>query len=191
LARLPKVRDHPYVRRSLPDNLLTRVLRLFDERPVFVEALDRAPLTFAQRDAWSRNLFVRQAPGGDVETIAIDWEMAGIDVLGRDLSDLVCLGVYWFDLEPAHLPAMDSVAFVAYLRGLRESGWEGDPRVARLGYAASAALRFGLQLSGVRRGAACCAQVASGTLSVGPLPWRRLSSAVRLCGRLRGGRTAP
>jgi hypothetical protein len=34
LARLPEVRDHPYVRRRLPDDLLTRVLRLFDERPV-------------------------------------------------------------------------------------------------------------------------------------------------------------
>ena len=29
-----------------------------------------------------------------------------------------------------------------YLEGLREAGWQGDARLARLGYAASLALRF-------------------------------------------------
>jgi hypothetical protein len=39
---------------------------------------------------------------------------------------------------------LDQRLFPAYLQGLAETGWEGDPRIPRLGYCIHSALRFGL-----------------------------------------------
>jgi hypothetical protein len=38
--------------------------------------------------------------------------------------------------------ALEEIAFEGYLQGLRDVGWQGDPRQVRLGYAAAASLRY-------------------------------------------------
>ena len=43
-----------------------------------------------------------------------------------------------FDLlDMDEADALDRAAFAAYVEGLAASGWEGDPRLPRLGYAAT------------------------------------------------------
>jgi hypothetical protein len=37
---------------------------------------------------------------------------------------------------------MDRLCFEGYLQGLREAGWNGDPRVVRTGYAITLMLRY-------------------------------------------------
>jgi hypothetical protein len=37
---------------------------------------------------------------------------------------------------------LDACVFDGYMQGLREAGWPGDARLVRLGYAATAALRY-------------------------------------------------
>jgi hypothetical protein len=44
---------------------------------------------------------------------------------------------------PEDLPALETHVFEGYLAGLRDAGWGGDARLARLGYAATVALRYG------------------------------------------------
>ena len=36
----------------------------------------------------------------------------------------------------------DAAIFDGYLHGLHEAGWQGDPRIARFGFAASASLKY-------------------------------------------------
>src|SRR6185437_9764631 len=43
---------------------------------------------------------------------------------------------------PEAAEELSAVAWQGYLAGLREAGWQGDERLARLGYAASAVLRW-------------------------------------------------
>ncbi|GEM_PF-3390301 len=45
---------------------------------------------------------------------------------------------------PEAAQELSAVAWQGYLQGLREADWQGDERRARLGYAASAVLRWGL-----------------------------------------------
>ena len=43
-------------------------------------------------------------------------------------------------MEPAALPELEAAVFPAYLEGLQDAGWQGNPDLARLGYTAWTAL---------------------------------------------------
>src|SRR6185436_2557085 len=61
----------------------------------------------------------------------------------------VVSSVMWFKgVAPSDLSDLDATAFDAYIEGLRESGWHGDPRLVRLACTATMGLRYG-PLSGV------------------------------------------
>ncbi len=144
MARLPDVRDHPYVTRSCPATLLKRILGLWSEKEHMLTALDRLPRTFCHLDAFPRNLLVRTGPGGVEETVAVDWAFTGIAPIGADLAPMVAASVWFFDAAPDQMAEIDSLVFDGYVEGLRAAGWHGDTRVIRFGYVASAALRYGL-----------------------------------------------
>jgi hypothetical protein len=143
------MRDHPLVRRGSPPDVAVRQKVLHDEQPVFLHALSQLPQTLCHRDPTPRNVIVRPGKTGVSETVALDWAMVGIAPLGRNLGSLVPAGAHSRDIDPAQLRAVDAVAFPAYVEGLRESGWAGDEAVARFGYCACAALRYGLLVLGV------------------------------------------
>jgi hypothetical protein len=130
--------------RPWPGDDAARALRLWAAYPAFRAALDRAPRTFCHHDAFRRNLVARRAAAGREETVAIDWESAGWGALGGDLAALLLTSAWFFALEAAEVRALDRAAFAAYAAGLRAAGWRGDPRLARLGYTATAALLGGL-----------------------------------------------
>jgi hypothetical protein len=148
-ARLPAVRDHPLVRRGVPGDLLARQEALRAARDSLEAALARLPQTLCHLDATTRNVLVRRRADGVAETVAIDWALVGVGPLGRDVGQLVPSGVHRRDLDPRRLPEADAAAFPAYLAGLREAGWAGDAALARFGYCAGGALRYGLYLVAV------------------------------------------
>jgi hypothetical protein len=74
--------------------------------------------------------------------VAIDWGYVGIGSIGEDLACLVGASALWFHAPSVQLAELDEVAFDGYVRGLRDVGWRGDSRQARLGYAVTATLRF-------------------------------------------------
>jgi hypothetical protein len=48
----------------------------------------------------------------------------------------------FFEVGLDKAQALEEIAFEGYLKGLRDAGWQGDPRQVRLGYAAAASLRY-------------------------------------------------
>jgi hypothetical protein len=127
--------------------LAGRFLRLYEERALYLDALDRLPQTLCHGDADRRN-FLSRASGGREETVAIDWAFAGLDVPGTEIHRLITNAVLFFQIDPTQLPALEEMVFASYVSGLGDAGWRVDSRMVRLGYAASSALAEGLVVVG-------------------------------------------
>ena len=95
-------------------------------------------------DAYRPNLFIRRDVHGMDPKVAIDWVFAGIGGIGEEIANLLAASLIWFEHDAAEARDLDMVIFTGYLDGLREACWQGDLRVARLGYTAACALRWGL-----------------------------------------------
>jgi hypothetical protein len=134
--------DHPLVRRWLPGDASDRFFRLWAERDIFLDALDRLPQTLGHLDVFRRNLFARRTADGDYQTVAIDWAYAGRGAIGEELVPLIPASVYFREVELDKAQMLDQIVFAGYLQGLRDVGWRGDPREVRLGYAAAGCLRY-------------------------------------------------
>ena len=91
-------------------------------------------------DAFSRNLFSRRGVDSD-QTVAIDWAFVGRGAVGEEIEPLVCRSLGFYDVALTQAQELDGVVFAGYLDGLRDAGWQGDPRQVRLGYTAAVALR--------------------------------------------------
>jgi hypothetical protein len=145
-ANLDEHRSHPLFSVVLPGDTADRSRALFAEREGFLGVLDGLPQCLAHQDASRRNLLGRaERPGGE-ETVAIDWAYTGIAPIGSDASALGFSDAMWgldAGVTVDDLPVLDAAIFQGYLAGLRDAGWRGDPRVARLGHALNTALRFG------------------------------------------------
>jgi hypothetical protein len=134
--------DHALIRRRMPGDAGDRYFRLWEQRGVYFDALDRLPQVLCHLDVFRRNLFSRRTAGGDPQTVAIDWAFAGRGALGEELVPLILGSVMFFEVGLDQAQALEEIAFKSYLEGLRDAGWRGDPRQARLGYAAAASLRY-------------------------------------------------
>ena len=148
VAQLPTLRDAPLIHQLFPDATITRLLQLYDARHVLLDALERLPHTLCHRDAFPRNLFIR--PGADAtdQLVAIDWAFVGVGPIGQELAPLVVASVIFKEVDPAAARGLEELAVAQYLAGLRERGVHADPQAVRFGYAASAALTYGLAGSG-------------------------------------------
>jgi hypothetical protein len=134
--------DHPLVRRWLPGDASDGFFRLWAEREVYLDVLDRLPQTLCHLDIFRRNLFARRTVDGDHQTVAIDWAFAGRGAVGEELVPLVLASLIFYEVGLDKAQALEEIAFEGYLKGLRDVGWRGDPRQVRLGYAAAASLRY-------------------------------------------------
>jgi len=136
--------DHPLVRCGWPGDASDRLFRLWEERNLYLDALDRLPQTLCHLDLFRRNLFARKTEDGDDQTIVIDWAFVGQAAIGAELAALVLTSVAFNEVDFAQAQALEDVVFAGYLEGLRDAGWRGDPQQVRLGYtAASLRLRLG------------------------------------------------
>lgn len=139
LPRLTGAGASDVSRRMFPPRRVATLLRLWDERELYLAALDRLPPTLCHHDAFRGNLLGR--PGSTTMwPVAIDWAFTGIGAVGEDLVPLVHMAlVFEAGREPRRL---DAACFAGYVKGLRTAGWEGDEARARLGYTAAATLRY-------------------------------------------------
>ncbi len=141
--------DHPTVQQYIPLHILERIRQLWAERDRFFTILDRLPAAFSHFDFKRRNLFLHPRADGSDELAAIDWAECGIGSLGRDLAYVVGSNSFALEWEPAAIVEMDAAAFEAYLSGLRDVGWKGDPDGVRLGYTAWMSLKFSILVPGL------------------------------------------
>lgn len=135
--------EQPLVRRALPASAAERLLRLWADRALLLDALERLPQTLCHKDAWRRNMFAPPGRAGRDTLNMIDWAYVGRGELGLDAGDLLGASYSLFGVEPCEPRELDQVVFESYLEGLRSAGWAGDRRLARFGYASYAALKYG------------------------------------------------
>ena len=129
----------PWGRRWLPEENRDRYFRLWAERDLYLDALDRLPQTICHFDIFRRNLFARKTVDGDDQTVVIDWAFVGRGPIGADLNPLVWMSIAFGGVEQDGVQEFKEAVFGGYLEGLREAGWRGDPQLPRLGYTAAGA----------------------------------------------------
>ena len=144
MDHLKRVLDHPLVQQVYPEGVARSFLRLWTERELFLDRLDRLPHTLCHLDAFRRNLLDSRLSDGSQQTPALDWAFIGKGALGEELGPLIQASIEFFEAESIAAQELEEVAFQGYLDGLTDAGWRGDPQVVRFGYAASTALRHGV-----------------------------------------------
>ena len=76
--------------------------------------------------------------------MAIDWAFVGLGVIGEGIAPLIQASLALFEVELTQAQELERTVFKSYLAGLRDASWHGNPQLARFGYTASSALRYGL-----------------------------------------------
>jgi hypothetical protein len=122
-----------------------RVQALWADRDALFGVIDRLPQVFAHGDLHLRNVLV---PPDGGEVVAFDWGFCGPAPVGGDLGDLVAQAAWFCDVDVAALSGVEEAAFAGYRSGLRATGWDGDERLVRLGFALQAAARMGACMPG-------------------------------------------
>lgn len=135
--------QHPLVQRVLPLSDKDDILAIWNERDHFCTALTSLPQTLCHIDVFRRNVF-----HSEKSTKLIDWALAGRGAVGEDLVCLVALALYSPKIPLAQAETLDQAVFAGYIDGLRDAGWTGDARLARLGYTCAMTLRG---LTGVKQ----------------------------------------
>jgi hypothetical protein len=152
VARIHEARrDNPFVARAVSEDAAAALCALPGKTHTWLDRLDTLPQTICHWDAHRANLVSRtigpptpSGPGQDErdETVALDWAGVGWGPVGSELSNFLSQTVNFFGMSAAALPDLDAAMFDHYVAGLRETGWEGDPRAARFGHAAASAARL-------------------------------------------------
>jgi len=141
LAEIATWASDDRARQALGGDVGQRAARMLQDQQRFIADLSRLPQTLCHHDAARSNLVARRRWAGATEIVAIDWESLGPGAVGADIATLVSGSLRKGDFPAEHAAQLDSAVFDGYLAGLRQAGWTGDARIARLGYATSLALR--------------------------------------------------
>jgi hypothetical protein len=136
IAQLRESTVHRMVRRAYPPDVVDSLLSLWAERERFLDVLDRLPQTLCHGDAFRRNLFSRRTEDGLQQTVAVDWAGVGTGWIGMEIRALIGSTLTWREVQLSQAKELDEIVFESYLEGLRDAGWQGDPREARLGLTA-------------------------------------------------------
>ena len=78
----------------------------------------------------------------------LDWALASIGAVGEELVCLVAVSLYYEGFSADYADQLDSTVFAGYIAGLRQAGWSGDAKLARVGYTCGMVLRG---LAGVKQ----------------------------------------
>lgn len=119
-------------------------------RSGLLDALDRLPHTLCHLDAWRPNLLSVGTPNGDSETVALDWAFVGTGAIGEEVGQLVAADLLFAGADASRPAEFGEMVLASFVEGLRDAGWRGDARLVRLGYSASAALRWGVRATGLQ-----------------------------------------
>ncbi|MCE2470559.1 MAG: phosphotransferase [Anaerolineae bacterium] len=141
--QLNRLLEHPLARLTLPLEAKAEIDSIWRDRRIFMEALRGLPQTFCHYDAFRRNVLFR----GD-DAVLLDWALAGVGAIGEDLVSLVAVSLYYEGYTQEYAAQLDDVVFASYIKGLRQTGWAGDQRLARIGYTCGMTLRG---LAGVKQ----------------------------------------
>lgn len=148
-------------RRGVTEQSVARIERLLAHAPRLLAQLERLPLCLCHHDAHRRNLMARDSSAHELQTVAIDWSYLGYGEVGAEIGITTAVNLSWMAVDATRARELDQAVFDGYIAGLRDVGWQGDPRLARFGYTATAALVTGV----------------AGTVAFGALVWPDEESA--------------
>ena len=143
LEKLDDKLESPLARITLPIDAYDEVMGLWRDRKLFMDALAQLPRTFNHNDAFVRNIL-----HSEQGVALLDWALAGRGALGEELVCLVAVSLYYTGFSQQYAERLDEAIFDAYIAGLRETGWGGDAKLARIGYTCGMTLRG---LAGVKQ----------------------------------------
>ena len=143
LKHFPCVADHARVRQIFSDQQIAELLRFWDARPAFYDALDALPRTLCHRDIFPPNVCVRRTARGE-QSVAIDWAFTGPGAIGEDLAPLVGASLTFCEADPTMAVELEQHCLDGYLDGLHAAGWHGARDDVRFGYLAALVLRYGV-----------------------------------------------
>lgn len=133
IESLASRRDHPSVQLLTEGVGMDRMLRIVSDGRRLIDATHNLPRGVAHNDCHSRNLFPRDEEG-ERFTYAIDWASTGLGPIGIDGGSLAGAAITWGQSEANTLAEYESEIFIAYVAGLRDSGWHGSESDVRLAY---------------------------------------------------------
>lgn len=142
LAQVDALAQTPMGQRVLRGDTLSRLYHLHADSAALLQAFDRLPVCFCHHDAFRRKLMLRETTAGSRQTVAIDWAITGFGRLGEEIADTTSITIAFVELSASQCNELDQAVFAGYVEGLRDAGWRGDARQARLGYSVSAAIRM-------------------------------------------------
>lgn len=124
----------PLVAKCFPKELREGANRLHRDREWLLAVMEQAPRTCAHLDVWPNNVVFAD----DGDHVLVDWAFVGDGALGEDVGNLVPDAVFDRFVRAERLPALAAHALERYLDGLGDAGWDGDERLVRLAFHASA-----------------------------------------------------
>ncbi len=142
-ANLDQLLSSPLARAALPLEAKDEILAIWRDRHLFQAALAQLPRALCHTDAFRRNILHR---GDDV--LLLDWALASVGAVGEELVCLVAVSLYYEGYSADYADQLDEAVFASYVAGLRQAGWKGDEKLARLGYTCGMVLRG---LAGVKQ----------------------------------------
>jgi len=106
-----------------------------------LETLNVLPRVFAHQDVHWDNIFIEQLEDRD-SLVAIDWQFASISGVGEELGRIFGYALLKNKVPVNKVEQYKVALFQSYLQGLRDSGWNGDAKLARFGFCLAAGSRF-------------------------------------------------
>ncbi len=137
-----EVLENPLVQPVMPPDAPALFEKLLADRAHFMIALDHLPQTIAHQDYFRRNAFAHRSADGGYKTVAVDWAFVGHAAIGAEAATPVLIGLFTANIDPEFTDEHERQVYEGYLAGLRDMNWNGDPRMVRLGYTATTALKF-------------------------------------------------
>jgi hypothetical protein len=124
----------PRVRRCWPASLRSGWRDLVGHSEALLVMAESLPRVRSHLDAWVANEIRR--PDGDV--VLVDWAFTGDGCVGEDVGNHVPDACFDLFFPADRLDELEQTCVEAYLDGLRDGGWPGDPAEAVRGVRASA-----------------------------------------------------
>jgi hypothetical protein len=106
-----------------------------------LKSLVHMPRVLAHQDLSQKNMFLHKTNSKNDQLILIDWQFMSISGIGEDLGKLFGVNMSTNNIPQHKYEDYKNSIFEYYLQGLRETGWQGDERIARYGYCTSVAMR--------------------------------------------------
>lgn len=106
-----------------------------------LSSLEHLPRVLAHQDLSQMNMLLVKNDLNIDRLVLIDWQFMSISGIGEDLAKMFGVNMSLGIIRPDQYKAFQASLFKAYIKGLKEMGWQGDEGLARYGYCLSTALR--------------------------------------------------